>query len=211
MWSLTICCWTNMVISNWQTLVHVWEWTKTGWYARTLLWVHLTISHQKCYNHRAGLATMAENVIGGLWVSSCMKCLLVSDLWVSSCMKSNVSWYSSKYYTSLIIKLKWLFINPIILGDTPFYADSLVGTYGKIMDHRNSLTFPSEVEMSNEAKSLICAFLTDRWVITQSCENNWFTVSHIYRLEESEVHLITITLFFRWSDCLTEYIFCIVI
>ena len=47
-------------------------------------------------------------------------------------------------------------------GDTPFYAESLVGTYGKIMDHKNSLEFPSDIDMSNDAKSLICAFLTDR-------------------------------------------------
>lgn len=47
-------------------------------------------------------------------------------------------------------------------GDTPFYADSLVGTYGKIMDHKNSLNFPDDIEISGHAKKLICAFLTDR-------------------------------------------------
>lgn len=50
----------------------------------------------------------------------------------------------------------------MLVGDTPFYADSLVGTYGKIMDHKRSLSFPSDVEMSDHAKNLICAFLTDR-------------------------------------------------
>uniref|UniRef100_T1IKB9 Rho-associated protein kinase let-502 n=1 Tax=Strigamia maritima TaxID=126957 RepID=T1IKB9_STRMM len=50
----------------------------------------------------------------------------------------------------------------MLVGDTPFYADSLVGTYGKIMDHKNSLGFPDDVEMSIDAKQLICAFLTDR-------------------------------------------------
>lgn len=52
----------------------------------------------------------------------------------------------------------------VFIGDTPFYADSLVGTYGKIMDHKNSLSFPADIEMSANAKSLICAFLTDRFV-----------------------------------------------
>lgn len=47
-------------------------------------------------------------------------------------------------------------------GDTPFYADSLVGTYSKIMNHKNSLTFPDDNDISKEAKNLICAFLTDR-------------------------------------------------
>ena len=48
-------------------------------------------------------------------------------------------------------------------GDTPFYADSLVGTYGKIMDHKNSLNFPDDIEISYSAKKLICGFLSDRW------------------------------------------------
>nr|KAI8754220.1 rho-associated protein kinase 2-like [Biomphalaria glabrata] len=55
-----------------------------------------------------------------------------------------------------------VFLYEMLVGDTPFYADSLVGTYGKIMDHKRSLNFPTDVEMSDRAKSLICAFLTDR-------------------------------------------------
>ncbi|KAK3090086.1 hypothetical protein FSP39_009049 [Pinctada imbricata] len=55
-----------------------------------------------------------------------------------------------------------VFLYEMLVGDTPFYADSLVGTYGKIMDHKNSLNFPQDIEMSDSAKSLICAFLTDR-------------------------------------------------
>ena len=47
-------------------------------------------------------------------------------------------------------------------GDTPFYADSLVGTYSKIMNHKNALTFPEDSDISKDAKNLICAFLTDR-------------------------------------------------
>uniref|UniRef100_A0A669CIW0 Rho-associated protein kinase 2 n=1 Tax=Oreochromis niloticus TaxID=8128 RepID=A0A669CIW0_ORENI len=55
-----------------------------------------------------------------------------------------------------------VFIYELLVGDTPFYADSLVGTYSKIMDHKNSLNFPDDVEISNDAKNIICAFLTDR-------------------------------------------------
>ena len=51
-----------------------------------------------------------------------------------------------------------------ILGDTPFYADSLVGTYGRIMDHKNSLQFPEDAEISKAAQSLISGFLTDRFL-----------------------------------------------
>ncbi|XP_048830372.1 rho-associated protein kinase 2 [Brienomyrus brachyistius] len=57
-----------------------------------------------------------------------------------------------------------VFIFEMLVGDTPFYADSLVGTYSKIMDHKNSLNFPDDVEISEDAKDLICAFLTDREV-----------------------------------------------
>uniref|UniRef100_A0A671LQY4 non-specific serine/threonine protein kinase n=1 Tax=Sinocyclocheilus anshuiensis TaxID=1608454 RepID=A0A671LQY4_9TELE len=57
-----------------------------------------------------------------------------------------------------------VFIYEMLVGDTPFYADSLVGTYSKIMDHKNSLNFPDDIEISQEAKNIICAFLTDREV-----------------------------------------------
>ncbi|KAK3573565.1 hypothetical protein QTP86_027853 [Hemibagrus guttatus] len=57
-----------------------------------------------------------------------------------------------------------VFIFEMLVGDTPFYADSLVGTYSKIMDHKNSLNFPDDVEISKEAKDIICSFLTDREV-----------------------------------------------
>lgn len=55
-----------------------------------------------------------------------------------------------------------IFLYEMLIGDPPFYADSLVGTYGKIMDHRNSLQFPEDLEISKEAKSLIRGLLTDR-------------------------------------------------
>lgn len=55
-----------------------------------------------------------------------------------------------------------IFLYEMLIGDTPFYADSLVGTYGKIMDHKQSLNFPPDIEISENAKSLIRAFLTDR-------------------------------------------------
>lgn len=50
----------------------------------------------------------------------------------------------------------------MIIGDTPFYADSLIGTYGKIMDHKNSLKFDMETNISSDAKNLIRSFLTDQ-------------------------------------------------
>ncbi|CAN9507867.1 unnamed protein product [Ophioblennius macclurei] len=57
-----------------------------------------------------------------------------------------------------------VFIYEMFVGETPFYAESLVGTYGKIMNHKNSLVFPDDIEISHNAKDLICSFLTDRKV-----------------------------------------------
>ena len=51
----------------------------------------------------------------------------------------------------------------MLFGETPFYAESLVGTYGKIMDHKNALEFPEDVKVSKAAESIIRAFLTDRY------------------------------------------------
>ena len=50
----------------------------------------------------------------------------------------------------------------MLFGETPFYAESLVGTYGKIMDHKNALEFPEDTQISKPAESIIRAFLTDR-------------------------------------------------
>lgn len=55
-----------------------------------------------------------------------------------------------------------IFVYEMLVGETPFYADSLLGTYNKIMYHESNLIFPEEVEISNEAKSLIQGLLCDR-------------------------------------------------
>ncbi|KAF7268408.1 hypothetical protein GWI33_018469 [Rhynchophorus ferrugineus] len=57
-----------------------------------------------------------------------------------------------------------IFVYEMLVGETPFYADSLLGTYNKIMYHESNLIFPEEVEISNEAKSLIQGLLCDRTV-----------------------------------------------
>ncbi|RZC39579.1 Pkinase, SMC N and/or Rho Binding domain containing protein [Asbolus verrucosus] len=55
-----------------------------------------------------------------------------------------------------------IFLYEMLVGETPFYADSLLGTYNKIMYHENNLTFPEDVEISNEAIALIQGLLCDR-------------------------------------------------
>jgi serine/threonine protein kinase len=55
-----------------------------------------------------------------------------------------------------------VFLYEMLIGDTPFYAESLVGTYGKIMDHKNHLTFPIECRISSKSRNLIISFLTEK-------------------------------------------------
>ena len=54
-----------------------------------------------------------------------------------------------------------IFLYELIVGETPFYADSIANTYARIMNFSSNLFFPEDVPMSDVAKDLIKRFLSD--------------------------------------------------
>ena len=52
-----------------------------------------------------------------------------------------------------------VFLYEMLNNDTPFYSEGLVGTYGKILDFRNTLQFEQPID--KQAEDLIRKFLTD--------------------------------------------------
>ena len=48
------------------------------------------------------------------------------------------------------------------------------------MDHKNSLQFPDDIEISKDAKHLICSFLTDRLILLSCFKKSVFSAFSLH-------------------------------
>lgn len=49
--------------------------------------------------------------------------------------------------------------------ETPFYAESLIETYAKIINYAHSFQFPENDKISEDAKNLISNLICDKGII----------------------------------------------
>ncbi|KAF6777792.1 hypothetical protein AHF37_02491 [Paragonimus kellicotti] len=74
-------------------------------------------------------------------------------------------------------------IYEMLYGDTPFYSETLVNTYAKIMSHANHLKFPEGLAVSEEGLDFMKQLLRDRETrlgsgpddSAQVCSHPWFS------------------------------------
>jgi serine/threonine protein kinase len=50
----------------------------------------------------------------------------------------------------------------MLVGDPPFYSESLVETYGMVMNHKKALQFRDDIQLSPEVVDLIKSLICDR-------------------------------------------------
>ncbi|XP_026076381.1 myotonin-protein kinase isoform X5 [Carassius auratus] len=79
----------------------------------------------------------------------------------------------------------------MLLGTTPFYAESISETYAKIIHFKDYFEFPPESEVSEEARSLISAVICDRSERLGSRGSGDFTKHPFFTgLDWSSLHLL---------------------
>ncbi|XP_073685516.1 myotonin-protein kinase isoform X2 [Garra rufa] len=79
----------------------------------------------------------------------------------------------------------------MLLGTTPFYAESISETYAKIIHFKDYFEFPPESEVSEEARSLVSALICDRSERLGSRGSGDFRKHPFFRgLDWSSLHLL---------------------